>query len=373
MRWLRELTIRQKELLTGFIILFIIGGCFIGAELILRYKQIEEFGDTGTIEEMSAFHRDEKTGLRLPVPNAQMGKISFNNLGLRGPDLAEQKDSNIIRIGYLGSSVTFDAYTSQHEYTWPGIATYQLQQQFPLCKFEYFNAGIPGMGPKRLIQYYDSIIKDLHPDVILIMIDDRNGQLNDLAIKMGVYDGVYYRPSWLAEHSLFWAKIEKNAVVQQRIRSAIRTKSKFPYTEDTLLENYRTDIRQLINTVNENGSLPVLLSLGQKIRKEHTIEEQAEAVNSALFFMPYMSINDFIRTAEIYNQENERISRETNTVYLSWHQDVPGTSRYFIDSIHFTSEGSKKVGSILAHQLSGNSKFREALIEKGFSCLINGS
>ena len=369
MSWFTGLTIRQKELLTGFSILFLIVGSFLSAEVILRVKQILEFGSVGTVEKMPAFYRDKKTGLRLPVPNAKMGKITFNSLGYRGPELGTVKKSDVIRIAYLGSSIVFDPYTSNEEKTWSGVTTAGLQKKFPDCKFEYFNAGIPGMNTKRLIKYYENFIKQSEPNLVLIMTDYRSQQLDAIAKETGIHDGVHYRPTWLAQKSLFWGKLEMNAVIQKRIRTVTNNKNKIVYTKEQLLQNYKKYIRELINDVKNDSSIPVLLSLGQKIRAEHSLAEKLSAVDTAIFFLPYMRLNDFIKTLDIYNEENGRVANESNIPYIQWHNELEGNDENFIDSTHFTSKGSIQLGGILSEKLAQNSLLLEQLVAKGFSCV----
>ena len=79
MIWFRNLTIRKKELITGFSILIIVIGSFTSAEVILRVKQISKFGTLSTVEKMDTFYIEPETGLRIPKPNATMGKIKFNS------------------------------------------------------------------------------------------------------------------------------------------------------------------------------------------------------------------------------------------------------------------------------------------------------
>lgn len=371
MSWFTNLTIRQKELLTGLSILFLVCGSFFSAEIILRHKQLSEFGEIGTVEEMSAFYRDKKTGLRIPVPNEKMGKITFNNSGYRGPELDTVKKTNVIRIAFIGSSIVFDPYTSNESLTWPSVTTNGLQEKFPDCRFEYFNAGIPGTGPAGLIKHYEHFIKHSKPDLVLIMTDDRNGRLNEIAKETGLYNGVHYQPTWLAQNSLFWGKLEKNIVIQKRLRTATSKQNNIVYTEDQLLHRYRKSIRTLINAVKANNSVPVLLSLGQKIRAEHSLVEKLSAIDSAIFFMPYMKVEDFIQTLEIFNKEIQRIANVENISYIKWHDELAGNDENFLDTVHFTEKGSSRLGAILTQKLSQDSLLINQLVANGFSCIEN--
>ncbi len=368
MIWFRNLTIRKKELITGFSILIIVIGSFTSAEVILRVKQISKFGTLSTVEKMDTFYIEPETGLRIPKPNATMGKIKFNSSGFRGPELAETKSKDTIRIAYLGSSITFDPFISDDNKTWAGATTEKLSLLYPQCKFEYLNAGIPGLGTVRLQDHYEKIVSKMKPDLVFIMTDDRNSRLDEIAINKRIHDGVHYSPSWLAQNSLFWGKLEKNAVIQKRIRS-LTLGSDMAFSADELLKKYRPKIRSLIKAINNDNAIPILLSFGQKIRKNQSKAEQVSAISSSLFYMPYMTVADFLRTAEMYNNENIRASQQTDTIYISWHENVLGADQNFIDSRHFTVIGSEHVAKSIAEQTVSSKIFNQTLKEKGFTCI----
>jgi hypothetical protein len=369
MTWLTSLTIRQKELLTGFSIIFIVAGSFISAEAILRYQQVIAFGEVGTAEELSAFQIDEKTKLRLPVPNANMGTISFNSKGFRGPELDTIKKENTIRLGFIGSSIVFDAYTFSEGATWPAVTTKKLQLLYPHCNIEYFNAGVPGMGTDKLLTYYENFVTPSQADLLFIMTDNRNGVLDDIAIETKVHDGVHYTPSWLAQNSVFWAKVEKNAVIQKRLRAVSNDANKISYSNEQIVINYKPAIRALINSVVYHGSMPVLLSVGQRIRAEHSFKEKMSAIESAIFFMPYMRADDFITTLRLFNDENKQVSKQMNIPYIQWHEELDGTTKNYIDSRHFTPTGSAKLGEIIATKLASHDVIKNNTLNK--QCLVN--
>ena len=131
------------------------------------------------------------------------------------------KPPGVVRIAFLGSSTTLDAYVAPLEETWPHRISDALQQAFPEVEVDYVNAGVPGMGSASMVTYYEHFVKQVSPDIVVILANDLNRDMDDLARESGIHDGVHYRPSWLATHSLFWAQVEKNAVIIRLQRAAL--------------------------------------------------------------------------------------------------------------------------------------------------------
>src|SRR5437667_10874771 len=76
-----SLSERQKELVTGFLIIGImVGGWGVG-EPLLRLVQHEQFGTAANVETSPQFYSDQQTALRLPVPNSTQRQLRINSRG----------------------------------------------------------------------------------------------------------------------------------------------------------------------------------------------------------------------------------------------------------------------------------------------------
>ena len=65
-----------------------------------------------------------KPGAKL---NGLLYSISINSMGFRGPELAEVKPDNGLRIWCVGGSTTFDIYAPDDERAWPALLQQRLQ------------------------------------------------------------------------------------------------------------------------------------------------------------------------------------------------------------------------------------------------------
>ena len=153
---------------------------------------------------------------------------------------------------------------------------------------------------------------------------------------------------------------------------AVTTKNQLIYTDKDILKYYTPTVEKLINSIKEDRTAPIILSMGQKIRADHSLDEQLEAIASPIFFMPYMKVHDFIYSLELYNNATEKIAKDSNIPFLQWHNELPGNSKYFHDARHFTSVGSKELGSILARELDKDTLLTKQLKLNGFSCTQEG-
>ena len=217
-----NISIRQKEIITGSVVLFLSFGSLFLAEATIRIKQMNVFGTVADVERSSNYFIDKERDLRIPVPGSKHGTLQFNEFGFRSPEIALVKPPNVVRIAFLGHSTTLDPYVLSLERTWPHIVSKIIDESLPGPKVEYINAGVPGMGSKKVHVYYEHYVKKLSPDIVVISVNDQNRDLDDQVRATGLFSDIHYQPSWLARHSHFWAKVEKNAVVLQRQRAAFQ-------------------------------------------------------------------------------------------------------------------------------------------------------
>jgi len=59
------------------------------------------------------------------------------------------------------------------------------------------------------------------------------------------------------------------------------------------------------------------------------------------------------KTLELYNEVTRQIAVKNNILLIDLANELPKSSRYFYDMIHFTDEGALKVSEIIDKQLSG--------------------
>lgn len=356
-----NLSLRQKEIATGLVIigLFVLG--FGGGEVVLRAIQLSKFGVETSVEKSERFYVDPATGLRLPKPGTMHGKVRVNSLGFRSPEIDIPKPQGTIRLAFLGSSTTYDPYVSDGK-PWPSRVTAALRQALPACRFDFVNAGVPGFTTDQMRTYFKAAVARTDPDLVIILPGDINLDADRIAVERAISDGVHYRPSWLARHSLLWAKIEKNLVIIRRQRSAHLQAGKLQIAPRAMSERYERRLAALLGAIQDRGAVPVLLAAQGQLRRDQSPREQLQAAATALFFMPYMSIGLLLDARDEYNRVAREVAHRTGTPFIGIDRlEIPGTATYYADTSHFTVAGSKLMARQVVAALLGNAQVRPIL------------
>ena len=338
-----RLTVRQKEILTGLCGLTLLLGLFAGSKIPVDIEQLPFIGMHLAEKQQQSFDRKMKnafytqpgTGLRLAIPGAKYFPVQFNSRGFRGPELDDPLDPDVIHIGYMGSSLTLDRFSTPDENSWPALTTQYLGQAFPGCQFTYQNAGIPGANSRKLVAMYKEVISGFKPDIVVVMTDDRKATLKELASQSGVRAG--------PEDAL-------------------------DFTRDELLSQYKQDLPHLLDTIKKSDAIPVLLSFSQVIRENQSSEEQSRLVQrGGLSRLPFMSVEKFLRSAKWYNEINQEVAAAKTVTYIDWHGAVPGTRQNFLDLRHFKPRGSARLAEVLAEKMKNSPLFTKELVST-FGC-----
>ncbi|HEX2278016.1 MAG TPA: SGNH/GDSL hydrolase family protein [Candidatus Tectomicrobia bacterium] len=347
-----SLSERQKELVTGFLIIGIMAGGWGVGEALLRLVRRGQFGKAANIERSAQFHRDQHTGLRLPVPNSTQGKIRINSLGFRSPEIPVPKPPGTVRLAFLGSSTTYDLYADNAS-TWPQLVTQALQATYPACHVDHVNAGVPGFSSPHMLTYYRAYVSKLEPDIVVLLPTDTSVALRNLARRKHVHTGLPMQPSWFAQYSELWAKIEKNVRMLKLQRAAFFPHGKLTFTSEELAAELRPALEAIAAQVTRDQRLLAVVTVGEQLHPEQDRKEQQRAASTALYAMPFMSIPGLLRARQYHNEVIADIARASNAILIEGHEQIPGTSVYYADTSHFKPAGSRlmaeRVSAVLIH------------------------
>lgn len=351
---------RQKELATGLVIIGImVGGWGIG-EALLRISQHRQFGTATEVERSAQFYHDQRTGLRLPVPNSQQGKIRINSLGFRSPELAVPKPPSTVRLGFLGSSTTYDPYADDAS-TWPHLVTQTLQAAYPTCRVDYINAGVPGFSSLHMLTYYRAYVSKLEPDIVVFLPTDTYAALHRLAQRKGVHTNLPAQPSWLAQRSELWASIAKSLQVVKLQRSAYLIHGKLTFTYEELATELRPGLEAIAAHIVQEHRLLAIATVDGQLRARQTPQAQRRAAATALYRMPFMSIPGLLKAGQYSNEVIADVARAFNAIRIEGHEQVPGTPIYYADASHFKPAGSRlmaeRVSNALLHSPAVRRRF----------------
>jgi hypothetical protein len=153
---LDDLSPAKRQLLLAGVILITLTILAVLAEGAIRIRQCVRFGYLWGVEE--TYMLDPDSGLRVPIPNSELGPIKINSTGFRGPEIAQPKA--------------------------PG----QIRAAFPRRIFDYINASVPGYSLESSLRNLRHRVAPLEPDVIVIYhsTNDISGNSYLLARKNGL-------------------------------------------------------------------------------------------------------------------------------------------------------------------------------------------
>ncbi len=92
--------------------------------------------------------------------------LRFNARGFRGPDYAEAKPANTVRIAVLGDSMIAALSVDEHE-TAVGILQAKLAERFPETNWEVINFGVSGSSTWQECIVYQEEARKLDPDLVV--------------------------------------------------------------------------------------------------------------------------------------------------------------------------------------------------------------
>ena len=351
---------RSREIATG---VFIIAGVAVGfllGEGAMRAMQEARFGAAQSVEKSSKFRIDPGTGLRLPKPGSVHGQIRYNSLGFRGPEIVQPKPPGTVRIAFLGNSTTLDAFSGEAD-NWAAVAARRVGEHAAPCGVDYLNAGVPGFATDRVKRYYESHIAALTPDLVVILPRDLNLDFDNYMIRRGLHDGVHYRPSWLAAHSVLWAKVEMNATIIARQRRAERSQGRDDVNPAEVVEPFAGRLQSLVDSVRASGAVPILMQMTGRVRWDQDEATRVEASATDLFYMPYSDPVTLLKIKDEYNEALRQVATRNGVSLLEQHAVVPGDAVHFRDSLHFTPVGSRFVGDRVGSEMLETREVRTVL------------
>jgi len=329
------------------------------AEGGVRLRQWLRHGQTGTVD--SLLVHDAASGLAIPRPGVHNGKIGINALGFRGPELATAKPA--LRLAFLGASTTFCAEVSSDAAAWPHLVAERVRQASPGLEVDFVNAGVPGYVVDTSTKNWRHRVSRLQPDVVVIYhaTNDLSQDTRALAIRQGLQPAERRETSWLAKHSMLWFLVEKTWAVKIAQRRAVSDTPRLNAIPPDLPLGFQARLTRLVREVQAQGVMVALPTFTHRLRREQSPEEQLKAAESALYYMPYMSLPALLEGYEAYNRAIREVARETGALLIDGEYAIPGDAIHFTDSVHFTDTGSAAMAQRVSEALLASPQFQSLL------------
>lgn len=308
------------------------------AEGGVRLRQWLKHGQAGTVDAM--LQVDPASGLRVPRPGVHSGKIHINSQGFRSPELGAARPD--LRLAFLGASTTFCAEVSRDAQAWPHQVAQALGAARPALAVDYVNGGVPGYVVEDSHDNWRHRVARLKPDVVVIYhaTNDLSRDTRTLAVARGLQPAARERASWLARHSMLWFLVEKTLAAKTAQRRAVSDAPRLTEIPPELPDGFGRRLESLVRSIQASGAQVVLPTFSYRLRRDQGPEARLKAAESALYYMPYMSIEGLLAGYEAYNRAIRQVARDTGALLVDGELDIPGDGVHFTDSVHFTDAGS---------------------------------
>mgnify|MGYP003119908364 CR=1 FL=1 len=265
--------------------------------------------------------------------------LRINNIGHFGDDFEEKKDK--IRIMCLGASTTANNISDgKKDYSYPKILEEYLNKNSDK-KFEVFNCGIGGWTSVDIfINFILNLIK-LSPDYIILyhgyndlhlyLMDDfqndyQHGRKN-LGEVLHKIKRAYFLPKikFLHFYEFCKDKLFGTGNIRNDVLKMI-TKKKIDYTKKYSDLKNQINIFEHLLVLCNNSNIKVILSS----------------------FCYYNYDNSFIHNkiekgVKIENKLMKDLSEKFKCNFVNQYELIPKSEKYFVDSMHFTPDGMKKL------------------------------
>ena len=266
-----------------------------------------------------------RPGVSLP---GLLHKVKINSDGFRGPELETPKPEDRVRLWCIGGSTTFDLFAADDAHTWPALLAQRLDAAWD-ASVDVVNGGVPGetaLGGMSRLKH-----SDLAPDLVILYTGP-----NELAqIRMHEPMG----------HELMLPSIATVRVARRILPIVPVTPPE--YEDHRLSETQMSDLRRDLVGVVELG-IPVVLVThaiyAQPGDSGDLARERVDVTSRLLRLTPEATID----AIDSYNRMVRELAEEHGLGLVDLRASFDGDSRWWVDSVHFSPEGSERAAQLLA-------------------------
>jgi lysophospholipase L1-like esterase len=285
-----------------------------------------------------------------------------NNIGFRGEDYDSGTDA--LRIFTIGGSTTEDVYLTEGK-TWSDDLRQLLAPSFHGLWLN--NAGFTGHSTfAHQILLQDHIAK-YQPDVLLFLVginDVDRSELEEKPLRFWepkIFDLATHSELVTLGLNLYRAAKARNRKIGHNTEGLredwlvtweIRQEEKQAAIDrnEGLLGAYHGRLTKLVETSRGMGAEPIIIT--QPVLYGEGIDDRTGLDLSKIYVSPVDGKTAW-NILQRYNDIARKVAFENNVLLVDLAVQLPKSSRYFYDTIHFTNEGSSAVAHIVYRSICG--------------------
>jgi lysophospholipase L1-like esterase len=297
-----------------------------------------------------------------------------NSLGFRGDEPPQDWD-RWLSIVAVGGSTTI-CFELADDKTWVHVLGEELKHNFPRVWIN--NAGLAGHSTFGHIILMENFIVKLKPKVVLFLVGVNDtglvdhGNDVDTSIDQGLrwdsFRSLERLTGALADHSevaaavlnlkryfspkVTWAPPQREVNLKSEPTVEMSAETEAALKRDFLakyLTPYESRLKTLVRISRANQILPVLMT--QPALYGHGLDDLTGVDLSKIKINEGISSGFYWDILEILNGGARKVAQEEKVLLIDLAREVPKSSKYYYDLVHYDNVGAVKVGSIVYQHL----------------------
>ena len=289
-------------------------------------------------------------------PHGLFRKWRLNRFGFRGPEMEQQPQVGTTRVLVLGASETFGLLESQGK-EYPAQLRVLLAQHGP---YEVINGGVTSLTASAMTPYWQNWAQNFRPQIVLIypspifyLRDDAPGPLSPPTATEanGPYGRFQFR---LFDRALSLYRSLPLSIRtlrrQWQLRQHVAGREEawfFSSVPDERLDLYGQDVKSIVDSIRQSGSVPVLVTHAISAQSPPRAEDQLRLQDMrADFCRPTIEVMaEFEKRANALVRD---IARREGVPFIDAAAELGGQSQLYGDLVHFNDAGAARLARLLA-------------------------
>ena len=280
---------------------------------------------------------------------------SGNSLGFRGPNLP---DKRVFKIFTIGGSTTHSLYLPDNA-TWTYLLSKNLEKLYENIWLN--NAGFSGQSTYGHTILLSDIIVPLKPEMVIFLFGindvEHDGGQRLFQFQAGGFSQKLLENSEVVGLSLNLFRLyqAKKKNLTNELDFDLKKRKHIKISDEdyvnkltdqsTYLQGFKDRLIGLINMSRDNNILPVFLT--QPLLVGNQVDPTTGIDLSTIEYNKNISGKLMWEVMELYNSVTKEVGVDNNVHVIDLANSLKKDSKYFIDFMHFTPEGAKKIAEII--------------------------
>lgn len=316
------------------------------------------------------------------INNKDNPNLNINSFGFRYGKMQKNKSEGTFRVFVMGGSTVFNS-TISYEQTYEFLLEKKLKGLYKDKKIEVINAGVDGYTSEHVLIQYETYIKDFKPDLIIVIggINDMNYSCTTPYVTNGDYVSdysntlgttakmvqTYFHPIKNININSYLLSVISNIVssnlysdLKPMLGRIVKNNKKYiKISSFPSLDSYARNLNYFAEVVRNDGIELVMVNQPYLYSESNNSKVDWYMQRICTIKGSYPDLKSLIRGLKSFNHVTETISKDKQVNFLDLESQIPKTTEYFTDDVHFTEKGNQKVADVLLNYVKDNSLIKQ--------------